>query len=70
MALADLIKPGSLDHTPDDDQTEDELDDEELRILRDAGVISANEKGKGRRKPKHIVFVDSNDQGILFALLL
>jgi len=64
MALADLMTPGSLHHGVGV-EPEGELDDEELQILKDAGIISrpSKGKGKGRRKPKHIVFVDNEDEG-------
>ncbi|OCH96422.1 small-subunit processome [Obba rivulosa] len=57
-ALADLIRPGSLGG---DEDVEDELDEGELQILTEAGIISPpagrRRKGSSDRKGKHIVFV-------------
>jgi|ERR1700722_4676914 len=64
--LADLVKPGSLDRkTTDEGDNDNDLDDNELRILHDAGIVSgSNIKGQGRGKPpKHIVFVDNEQAG-------
>lgn len=67
MTLADLIRPiASKDE--DGGDAEEGLDEEELEILRDAGVISApkgKRKARNARKPTHIVFVDSKDDGML-----
>ncbi|KZP25422.1 u3 small nucleolar RNA-associated protein 11 [Athelia psychrophila] len=53
-AIADLIHPSLLDQT-----AAGELDEEELEILRAAGIVSsARSKGKG--KPRHIVFVEDD----------
>ncbi|KAJ8521990.1 hypothetical protein ONZ45_g1380 [Pleurotus djamor] len=52
MALADLVKPGS---------NEDQLDDEELATLRDAGIISNPSKKKSKKSTTHIVFVDDDE---------
>ena len=64
--LADLIKPISFDGSTDDALKEvDDLDDEERKILQDAGILSQShsmEKGKGKM-PKHIVFVDDEAEG-------
>ncbi|RDB28757.1 putative U3 small nucleolar RNA-associated protein 11 [Hypsizygus marmoreus] len=56
-ALADLLKPGSLEREGADDG----LDDEELEILTEAGIISGQTKSS-RRKPKHIIFVDNEEE--------
>ncbi|KAG6866054.1 hypothetical protein C0991_009151 [Blastosporella zonata] len=53
-AMADLMKPGLLDK-----EAENDLDEEELQTLMDAGIISAQSGRSGRRKGKHIVFVDN-----------
>lgn len=63
MTLADLLKPGSLEHGG----ATDELDEEELQILSDAGIISGSSQAKpSRRRSQHIVFVDNEEQGMLF----
>jgi hypothetical protein len=64
MTLVDLMSSGSLDHGLDEDN-EGLLDDEELQIIKDAGIIPRLSKGRenGRRKPKHIVFVDNEEEG-------
>jgi hypothetical protein len=61
--LADLVNSISLDQELDNTA---ELDEDELRILRNAGVISepSNRKGKRRKHPpKHIVFVENDEEG-------
>jgi hypothetical protein len=61
-SLADLIKPATLH-----DNVQDRLNDEEFQLLREAGIISGSTRTKkGGRNPKHIVFVDGADEGILF----
>ncbi|KII94110.1 hypothetical protein PLICRDRAFT_99416 [Plicaturopsis crispa FD-325 SS-3] len=69
MTLADLIRPiASKDEDGGDE--EEGLDEEELEILRDAGVISApkgKRKARNSRKPTHIVFVDSKDDARKYA---
>jgi U3 small nucleolar RNA-associated protein 11 len=70
-ALADLIKPSSVNtDNADDGAVEDDLDEDELEILRDAGVIlrSRSNLGKGGKKPKHIVFVDDEEEGAFHTL--
>ncbi|KAG6817733.1 hypothetical protein H0H87_004524 [Tephrocybe sp. NHM501043] len=57
-AMADLMKPGLLD-----EEAETELQEEELQTLVDAGIISARSGRSGRRKGKHIVFVDNETEG-------
>ena len=63
-ALADLVKPRHFNTDNDDDSAvEDDLDEDELQILRDAGVIYfSRSKGSGN-KSKHIVFVDDEQEG-------
>lgn len=69
--MADLFKPGSLGHgsgLDDVNSEEDELDEREVEILREAGVISRPSARKGKEKgrrqaPKHIVFVENDGQG-------
>ncbi|KAJ7492402.1 small-subunit processome, partial [Mycena latifolia] len=60
-AMADLMTPGALEH---DDDTED-LDADEVEALQTAGIISKR-KGKGR-VPKHIVFVQDEDEARQYA---
>lgn len=46
------------------------LEEEELVVLREAGIISQPGKGRGKRRKapsKHIVFADSEDQGAFVA---
>lgn len=64
--LADLFKFGENE----DAEGEDELGENELQILREAGVIATpstkrKRKSFGSRKPKHLVFVDTLEQGML-----
>ena len=61
--LADLIKPISFDGSTGDALKE--VDDEERKILQDAGILSqSHSMGKGKGKmPKHIVFVDDEAEG-------
>jgi U3 small nucleolar RNA-associated protein 11 len=64
-ALADLIKPSSIntDNT-EGSGVEDDLDEHELDILREAGIVSPSlAKGKGK-KPKHILFVEDEEEGV------
>ncbi|KAG5644601.1 hypothetical protein DXG03_008079 [Asterophora parasitica] len=56
-AMADLLKPSALE------ETEDDLDEEEVQILTDAGIISeGSSRRSGRRNPKHIVFVENEQE--------
>ncbi|KAL7285407.1 hypothetical protein ACG7TL_000503 [Trametes sanguinea] len=62
MQLADLLKPGSLDAEDD----AEELDEQELEVLREAGVIPPESK-KARRKShskkgKHVLFAESEEE--------
>ena len=56
MAMADLLKSDLLG------EAVDSLDEEECQILGDAGIISLP---KGRRKGKHIVFVENEEEGMV-----
>ena len=61
--LANLVQSAS----PDDEGTDD-LDEEELDVLREAGVIAPASK-RGRRKMrskkgKHILFAEDEDEGM------
>ncbi|OSD03204.1 small-subunit processome [Trametes coccinea BRFM310] len=62
MQLADLLKPGSLEAEDD----AEELDEQELEVLREAGVIPPESK-KARRKShskkgKHVLFAESEEE--------
>lgn len=66
--IADLLGASSLDG--DEDAAMNDLDDEELDTLRKAGVIagpssSTKRTRKARPSPKHIVFADTDEQGML-----
>ena len=63
-AIADLIKPSSFDADgADNSAVEDDLGEDELEILKGAGIISRSQsKGKGN-KPTHIIFVDDEEEG-------
>ncbi|KAJ6504393.1 small-subunit processome [Mycena vulgaris] len=61
MAMADLMTPGTLEN---DSDTED-LNAGEIEALQNAGIISKR-KGKGRA-PKHIVFVQDEDEARQYA---
>ncbi|THV07601.1 small-subunit processome [Dendrothele bispora CBS 962.96] len=50
MTMADLMKPLG-------DEDAEGLDESEIQILQDAGIIST---GKSKKKARHIVFVDDN----------
>ncbi|KAK7064035.1 small-subunit processome [Favolaschia claudopus] len=60
MNMADLLNP-----TGESDEDVEELEPEEIETLQAAGVIS-NRKGKSRA-PKHIVFVDNEDEARQYA---
>ncbi|KAG6862160.1 hypothetical protein C0995_004242 [Termitomyces sp. Mi166 len=51
--MADLMKPDLLN-----EKVENDLEEEELQTLIDAGIISGSSR-PGRRKGKHIVFVEN-----------
>ncbi|KAI0068179.1 small-subunit processome [Artomyces pyxidatus] len=60
--LADLLRPGSLDLAAEDQET---LDDEELEILREAGVIAGPSNTRNRSKPsssKHLIFAETEEE--------
>ena len=58
--MADLLKPTGA---ASDDEIEEELDDEEYQALLDAGMLSQRPGGK-RRKPGHIIFAESLEEGM------
>ncbi|KAF8221666.1 small-subunit processome [Tricholoma matsutake] len=59
-SLADLVKPHGIRDSVDDD-----LNHEEFQLLSEAGIICSSKTKKGGRKPNHIVFVDSDEGGML-----
>jgi hypothetical protein len=59
MTSIDLMKPSTSGRTIDH-----QLDAKELEVLRDAGILGGPSRGR-RRKAKHVVFVDSREQGVL-----
>lgn len=62
MTLVNLVKP-ELSDQGIDAEGEDELDDEELEILTEAGIIRSSSSSR-RRNPKHVVFAESQQEGI------
>ena len=50
-----------------DEEDEEELDEAELDILREAGILPKAQPSKRRRRPaaKHIVFAEDEDEGKL-----
>ena len=61
-ALADIIAPRLLGRA--DDDGDDELEETELDVLRQAGVIQASQKSKRpNRSTKHLIFVDNEEEG-------
>jgi len=65
MEMADLLKTTGA---ASDHEFEEELDDEEYQTLLDAGVLSQRPGGK-RRKPGHIIFAESSEEGISITML-
>ncbi|KAH9950901.1 small-subunit processome [Amylocystis lapponica] len=69
-ALADLLKPGSLEG---DGEGEKELDKADVEVLREAGVISApssshsRRKSGGGRKAKHFIFAETVEEARQYA---
>ncbi|KAF7979387.1 hypothetical protein HWV62_42482 [Athelia sp. TMB] len=57
-AIADLVRPPLLNENVDDEAGEGELNEEELEILRGAGIISAAQSKRRGKQPQHIVFVE------------
>ena len=57
MAMANLVNPSEIEEA-------DGLDEQEIQVLVEAGIVSAKSKrGLRRRKPRHVVFVQSQEQG-------
>ncbi|KAF8274105.1 small-subunit processome [Lactarius quietus] len=69
--LADLFVPGDRDkvHVSDDDDAG--LDEDELEILKDAGIIATSSKARKRRfsrhRAKHVVFVENEEEARQYA---
>ena len=67
--MVNLLTPGKVgEDVPRGDNEEYELDDEDLAVLREAGVLPpATSKGKGRKSTgrtlKHVIFVSSDKEG-------
>ncbi|KAL5494964.1 hypothetical protein ACEPAI_426 [Sanghuangporus weigelae] len=61
--LADLIAPHVVSGK-DQDNEEDGLDEQELGVLRQAGIIKAPKSSKrpSKRSSKHIIFVESEEE--------
>ncbi|KXN88740.1 putative U3 small nucleolar RNA-associated protein 11 [Leucoagaricus sp. SymC.cos] len=59
--MADLIRD------PLAEKDEEGLEEDELKILRDAGILHSSSKALGKRKAKHIVFADSAEEARRFA---
>ena len=64
--VADLLGSSSLGGDENDERND--LDEEELEVLRKAGIIPEPSVAKGRSKvpqraTKHIVFAESGEQG-------
>ncbi|KAI5121153.1 hypothetical protein M0805_007151 [Coniferiporia weirii] len=59
-ALADLIAP----HLAYDDEQEHGLDEEELSVLGQAGIVRPSKKSKGKSKQssKHLIFMDNEGE--------
>ncbi|KAF5352459.1 hypothetical protein D9756_006017 [Leucocoprinus leucothites] len=51
--MADLIRD------PLTEKDEEGLEEDELKVLREAGILQTSNKALGKRKAKHIVFADS-----------
>ena len=62
-SLADLLRPGSLDVEIE----ESNLDEEELEILREAGLIAGPSQGRkkssSKGSAKHIIFAVNAEEG-------
>lgn len=71
-ALADLVKPGLRE--PEVHDEDDDDDDDERQILTDAGIISAGTRGsktgQARQTPKHIIFVDTEEEGEFVPIMI
>ncbi|KAI0778318.1 u3 small nucleolar RNA-associated protein 11 [Trametes elegans] len=66
--LADLLKPGALEG----DDAAEELDDQELEVLREAGVLppepkKARRKSRSSQKDKHVLFAENEAEARQYA---
>ncbi|KAF9454065.1 u3 small nucleolar RNA-associated protein 11 [Macrolepiota fuliginosa MF-IS2] len=59
--MADLIKD------PLNEDDEEGLEEDERKILREAGILQSSAKASGKRKAQHIVFADSAEEARQFA---
>ncbi|KAI9460568.1 u3 small nucleolar RNA-associated protein 11 [Lactarius psammicola] len=71
-ALADLFVPSTRDNVHESDDDDDTgLDEDELEILKDAGIIAKSSKTRKRRTlrhpAKHVVFVESEEEARQYA---
>lgn len=61
--MANLVKD------PLNEDDEEGLGEEELEVLRKAGILKSSEQTSRKRKPQHIVFAESAEEGMpLFTL--
>jgi len=71
------MTPGKVGEQNDEDDKDFSADQEDIEVLRDAGVLpssSSRTKGKGKRKSvegkrKHVVFVSNPGNGVYNLLL-
>lgn len=70
-ALVDLVTPERAIND-DSEEENDELDEEEAKTLREAGILpepsKGKQKGKAKAKSNHIIFVDDAWQGMSYYL--
>jgi hypothetical protein len=59
--MADLIHPTNVNGASVDDGNE--LAEEDVQLLHEAGVLQQPSEGKRKSASKHIVFVDDVDSG-------
>lgn len=67
-AHADLFVSGNTDNVQESDDGDTGLDEDELEILKDAGIIVRSSKTRKRRslrpRAKHVVFVENEEEGM------
>jgi hypothetical protein len=60
--------PGNTDNVHESDDDDAGLDEDELEILKDAGIIARPSKTRKRRssrhQAKHVVFVENEEEGM------
>jgi len=70
-ALADLFVPSNRDNLHDSDDDDTGLEEDELEILKDAGIIVRPSKTRKRRssrhQAKHVVFVENEEEARQYA---